>query len=83
MKLISEIIQLAQPKKINSERAEQVSLILEMTGEDNTRFKYWLGRTRHLSPQGIYLMLKEARNGREPVKLFQWLLNKSKTKSTQ
>jgi hypothetical protein len=58
----------------NSPRAEQVQAILDLMGEDTARFKYWLGRTKHLSPDAIYRMLRQARDGDNPQALFNWLL---------
>lgn len=41
----------------------------------NRRFKYWLGRTARLSPDRIYIFLKESRQKKNPPAYFNWLLN--------
>jgi hypothetical protein len=82
MKPINEVLQLrvqTTVKTPNSERAEQIVAVLELMSEDNTNFKKWLGRTRHLSPEQIYLMLKNARQGKNPPALFNYLLKQTKT----
>ncbi len=69
----------------NSPRAEQVQEIMILMGYDvldkekkEREFKKILGRTRHLSVEQIYLMIKEAKRAKEtPHILFQYLLKKS------
>lgn len=61
----------------NSERADQVDQLMSFMGEnpkDSKRFKYWLGRTRKLHPQEIYRLMREAKDGRNPRALFNYLL---------
>ena len=54
----------------NSERAEQIAEVLKLMGEDNSRFKYWLGRTRKLAPEVIYHLRREAEKGKNPAALI-------------
>lgn len=76
---IKEALKNRKVSKIRSEREEQILAILDLMSEDTKRFRYWLGRTKHLSPNQIYLMLKQAKQGKEtPHILFQWLLKKSR-----
>lgn len=61
----------------NSPRAEQIEKLVKFMGETNARFKYWTGRTRKLSPEEIYLMMKKAGEGKNPQALFNYLLKQS------
>lgn len=59
----------------NSERANVIEQVIALMGEkDNRRFKYWLGRTRRLSPGDIFGLIKQAGEGKNPPALFNWLL---------
>src|SRR4030042_3745468 len=75
----------------NSIRAERIEQLLSFMGENRKleaekekeyaerlgrRFKYWLGRTKHLSPGGIFMFMKQAKDGRNPQSLFNYLLKK-------
>ncbi len=85
MKPISEVLKLAPTSKIRSPLEEQIVSLMELMGEqvenNSARYKFWLGRTRHLSVEQIYLMIKEAKRAKEtPHILFQYLLKKSKIK---
>ena len=40
----------------------------------NTRMKYWLGRTRKIQPPEIYNMMRQAKDGKNPQALFNYLL---------
>ena len=42
--------------------------------------KYWLGRTKHLEPPQIHAMISQAKKGRNPQALFNYLLGTSKPK---
>lgn len=70
-----------------SARAEMIDRVMEFMGEGrqldddqevtnwrNMRFKFWLGRTRHLSPSDMYGMMREASEGKNPRALFNWLI---------
>lgn len=41
----------------------------------NRRFKYWLGRTARISPDRIYIFIKESSRKKNPPAYFNWLLN--------
>lgn len=56
------------------ERAEMIEQLCTFMGEDNKRFKYWIGRTKKLSPAQIYELMQKAKNGKNPKALFQWFL---------
>lgn len=73
----------------NSERAEKIAELMQLMREDgiqsgesevaykkrvSRRFKYWLGRTNHLTPQRIYMLMRSAREGKNPPALLNWLL---------
>lgn len=75
----------------NSPRAERIEQLLSLMGEDRKleqesdeqyaqrigkRFKYWLGRTRKYSPDEIFAMLRQARSGKNPGALFNYLIKK-------
>lgn len=47
---------------------------LAFIARKNKRFKYWLGRTRRLSPGQIFGLMKRAGEGKNPQALFNWLL---------
>ncbi len=38
--------------------------------------KYWIGRTNHLEPETIYVMISNAKLGKNPQALFNYLLTK-------
>jgi len=40
----------------------------------NKRIKYWLGRTRKIPADGIYRLMRQAREGKNPQALFNYLL---------
>lgn len=62
----------------NSERADVIGQLMAFMGEDihnGRRFKYWLGRTKRLSPGEIFGLMKRSREeGKKPRALFNWLL---------
>jgi hypothetical protein len=41
------------------------------------RMKYWLGRTRKLTPDQLYRMMRQAKEGSNPPALFNYLLKKN------
>lgn len=63
-------------RKPNSDRAEVVEQLCKFMDNDTKRFKYWLGRTKHLSPAEIYGKMKEAKGGKNPQALFNFILKK-------
>ena len=40
----------------------------------NKRIKYWLGRTRKIPAGEIYALMKQAKEGKNPQALFNWLI---------
>lgn len=79
----------------NSERAEAIVYLLTFMGEDReqageteeetkkriyARIKYWLGRTRKYTPGEIRGLIKQAKEGRNPPALFNWILKKNNEK---
>lgn len=40
----------------------------------NKRIKYWLGRTRKIPANQIYDLMKQAKDGKNPRALFNWLI---------
>jgi hypothetical protein len=58
------------------ERAEVIERLLKFMGDQ--RWGYWLGRTKHLTPQDIYRMMRNAEEGKNPHALFNHLLKKSR-----
>lgn len=79
----------------NSERIEVIERLISFMGEDrdtpnetedqkrkkvNERIKYWLGRTRYFTPGAIDGLIKQAKTGHTPPKLFNWLLKKENEK---
>lgn len=59
----------------NSARADAVERLCVFMGEDpNGSMKYWLGRTKNLSPSDIHDMMKQANDGKNPRALFNYLL---------
>lgn len=38
------------------------------------RMKYWLGRTRKVDPAEIERLMRDAKDGKRPQALFNWLL---------
>lgn len=44
--------------------------------------KYWLGRTRHLDPEAVYVMISNAKLGKNPQALFNYLLTESRKNGT-
>lgn len=74
---LKQVEKKGMPKNgINSERADVVAQLVLFMGHGNERFKYWLGRTRKLTPGEIFGMMKAAREGRRPRALFEFLLKK-------
>jgi len=80
---------------INSKRSYVVGNLIEFMRENlqgryetpeqlkarlNTRMKYWLGRTRNQTPEDIERMMSQAKTGKNPQKLFNWLLKKHNEK---
>lgn len=59
-------------------RAEQIQSILDLMGEDSSRFMYWLGRTKHLSPDRIYAFLQTAKTFKNPQAGLNYLLKAHK-----
>lgn len=77
----------------NSPRAEQIERLLSLMGENRKldkegekeyaerlgrRFKYWLGRTRSLSPDEIFATMRQAKEGKNPGALFNHILKTKK-----
>jgi hypothetical protein len=44
------------------------------------RMKYWLGRTRNLFPGDIYKLMRQAKEGKNPPALFNYLLKRHNEK---
>jgi hypothetical protein len=65
-----------KPKRsgVNSPFNDAVDRALDTIGEDKKRFAYWYGRLRGINPQVISLMAAKAKDGRNPIALFQWLI---------
>lgn len=68
-------------EKPNSERADTIEQLMEFMGEQSRtdysrRFRYWLGRTRKCRPADIHTMMGQAKHGRNPHALFNYLLKK-------
>lgn len=61
-----------------SPKAEIIEQLCKFMGEDNTRFAYWCGRTRKLTPSQIYELMQKAKNGNNKPALFNWLLKNNK-----
>ena len=76
-----------------SAKAEQIENLMVFMGEPpkppqaknasktayGNRFKYWLGRTRHLEPDQIYRMIERAKKfTKNPKALFNKMLGESK-----
>lgn len=59
-------------KKIVNPRQEQIQAVCDFM--DDQRYSYWNGRLRKLSPDNIYLLLKSAKEGKNPRALFNYLL---------
>lgn len=74
-----------------SQRAETILRLISFMGEDRpkpgededqtkkriyARIKYWLGRTRKYTPGEIDGKMKQAKDGKNPPALFNWLLKK-------
>lgn len=70
--VIENVIVLMEPVQQKGETE------LEFYERIKKRFKYWLGRTRHLNPYDIFAMLSQAKGGKNPQALFNYLLKKSK-----
>ena len=66
----------SKPRPAPHQRAEMINQLLEFMGEKN--FKKWLGLTRHLSPSGIYSLMSQAKEGKKPQALFNYLLKKTR-----
>ena len=79
----------------NSERADVVVRLISFMGEDRPapaesedqtkariylRIKYWLGRTRKYTPGEVDGLMKQAKDGKNPPALFNWLLKKENEK---
>ena len=78
--LLKDKIQLEAKQRggVNSERADVIAQLIVFMGEKNDRFKYWLGRTRKLTPSRIYQLIRSAKDGNNPPALFNYLLKKEK-----
>lgn len=76
---------LKQPQKATqapqSEHQEQLLALLAFMGEDESRYRYWCGRTSGVSPQQLFRLMKQAEGGKPPQKLFNWLLKEFKKKA--
>lgn len=57
-------------------RAYMVNQVLEFMSDSN--FGKWLGLTKHLTPDQIYVMIQESKGGDNPQGLFWWLLKRSR-----
>jgi len=80
-----------QPTSERAAEIEQVMLVmrenLKEPGETEParevrikrRFRYWLGRTRRLTPPEIYRLVRAAKDGAKPPALFNYLLKKKLT----
>ena len=75
-------IDLSRKSAVPHERAEVILQLIRLMDEDKTRIKYWLGRTREYTPGDIHGLIKQAKEGRNPPALFNWLLKNRKKLST-
>lgn len=57
-----------------SEHEEAILEVLELMDDD--RYKYWCGRLKRFKPQEIKDLVKQARTGHSPQKLFNYLIKK-------
>lgn len=70
--------QIRQKTGANSLRSDVVHQLCMFMENNTLRFKYWLGRTRHLKPGEIYDLIKQSEKNETPQRLFNYLLKKSK-----
>ena len=64
---------------INSQRSyavEQLMIFMREDPKNNTRFKYWLGRTRKITPARIFENMSRSKGSKNPQALFNWFLKK-------
>ena len=67
------------PVKVNSEHNEQINLVMDLMGEsikDRKRYAYWCGRLKRFKPSAIHLLLQQAKTGKNPRALFNYLIKK-------
>lgn len=84
MKKIEDILGKTQIKKekttggVNSRRSAIVEQLCVFMGDDpkSKRMGYWLGRTKKIDPDRIYQLMRQAKEGKNPQALFNWLLKK-------
>ncbi len=73
-------------KKIDNQRQEAIHSVMDFMGEpykennkiSKERYKYWNGRLKKYSPVDIHGLIKEAKVGKNPPALFNWLIKKDK-----
>lgn len=67
-----------RPKKttggVNSPFNDAVDRALDTIGEDKKHFAYWCGRLRGIHPDFVSHMAAKAKDGKNPIALFQWLI---------
>lgn len=62
-------------RPVNSKRAYVIEQVILFMGEkDNSRFGYWCGRTKKVSPDRLFELMSESKQGKNPRALFQWKL---------
>jgi hypothetical protein len=81
MDRISSHLNIPKPTKanggVNSPFNDAVDRALDTIGEDRNNpkiFPYWCGRLRGIHPQFISHMAAKAKEGRNPIALFSWLI---------
>lgn len=83
MKALSELLQNKDIQKtdkgVNSARGEACENICEFLGQEpKDSFMYWMGVTKRkgMTPSDIHDMIKEAKTGKNPQGLFNYLMKK-------
>lgn len=71
---VPQVPQKDTPRGPNSARADVVQKVCDFMNDQ--RFAYWLGRTKTLKPEAIYLLLREAEGGKNKPAFFNFLLKK-------
>lgn len=76
MKPLSELLTLEKKSGPTSEYAEAIEKVLEFMGEDN--WGKWCGRLKRFKdrPHVIHEMIRQAKEGRSPQALFQYLIRR-------
>ena len=70
----------AKNKPAPHRRADMINQVVEFYGDNylkepkQGRFKYWNGRLAKKSPDEIFTLMRKAKEGKTPHKLFNWLI---------